>query len=173
MRRLVAAVMPAASVDEGSWMSPEPLDLSAGIDLVSVARIEGMLARWGERFLRRVYTDGEIAYCMSKACPARSLAARFAAKEAFFKAVSARRDGAVAHRHIEVVVDAGGRPSIRAHGNAKRALGDRASSLSISHEENLAVAVVVACGAPGDRRAGADGMAGVDSVGDSGAEALS
>lgn len=131
-------------------MSPVPLDLSTGIDLVSVARIERLLARWGERFLRRVYTDGEIAYCMATASPAKSLAARFAAKEAFFKAVSARRDGAVGHRQIEVVVDAGGRPAIEAHGNAKRALGDRASALSISHEADLAVAVVVTCGAGGD-----------------------
>jgi holo-[acyl-carrier protein] synthase len=128
------------------------LDLSAGIDLVSVARIEAMLARWGERFLKRIYTDGEIAYCMSKASPAPSLAARFAAKEAFFKAVSAARAGAVSHKHIEVVVDDGGRPAIRAHGSARRALGGRASSLSLSHEEDLAVAVVVACGVAGAGR---------------------
>jgi len=130
-------------------MMPELSDLSAGIDLVSVARIEGMLARWGERFLRRVYTDGEIAYCLSKAFPARSFAARFAAKEAFFKAVSARRDGAIAHKHIEVVVDAGGRPAIKPYGSAERALGSRASSLSISHEMDFAIAVVVTSAARG------------------------
>lgn len=134
---------------------PEPSELSTGIDLVSVARIEGMLARWGERFLRRVYTDGEIAHCTSRAFPARSLAARFAAKEAFFKAVSAQRDGTVGHKQIEVVVDTGGRPAIRPHGNAKRALGHRASSLSISHEEGFAIAVVVTCEARGGRAGGA------------------
>jgi holo-[acyl-carrier protein] synthase len=125
---------------------PEAFEVSAGIDLVSVARIQRAFERWGERFLRRVFTEGEIAYSMSGAFPARSLAARFAAKEAFFKAVSARRDGAIAHKHIEVVVDAGGRPAIRPHEGARRALGRRASSLSISHEQDFAIAVVVTSG---------------------------
>ncbi|MFZ1948374.1 MAG: holo-ACP synthase [bacterium] len=124
---------------------PGPSGLSAGVDLVSVERIETMLARWGEKFLRRVYTDGEIAYCMARANPARSLAARFAAKEAFYKAVSAWREGPIAHKSIEVVVCDNGVPAVRPHGRAEAALGRRAATLSLSHENHYAIAVVVTC----------------------------
>ena len=72
-----------------------------------------------------------------------SLAARFAAKEAFYKAVSPWRGEPIGHKSIEVVVGEDGVPAIRPHGNARRALGDRAASLSLSHEQDLAVAVVV------------------------------
>lgn len=129
--------------------------VTAGIDLVSVERIERMMARWGETFLRRVYTDGEIAYSTSRAHPARSFAARFAAKEAFYKAVSPWRGGPIGHKSIEVVVGEDGAPAILPHGNARRALGDRTASLSLSHEQDLAVAIVVAspcCGRPGEAR---------------------
>jgi holo-[acyl-carrier protein] synthase len=117
--------------------------VTAGVDLVAVDRIERMMARWGDKFLRRIYTDGEIAYSRSKAFPARSLAARFAAKEAFYKAVSPWRGGPIGHKNIEVVVSEGGGPAILAHGNAGKALGNRTVCLSLSHEQDLAVAVVV------------------------------
>jgi holo-[acyl-carrier protein] synthase len=125
---------------------PGRVGLSTGVDLVSVERIEGMLARWGEKFLRRVFTDGEIAYCMTRANPARSLAARFAAKEAFFKAISPWREGPIAHKNIEVVVSDNGVPAVRPHGRAVAALGGRAAALSLSHENHYAVAVVVTSG---------------------------
>jgi holo-[acyl-carrier protein] synthase len=120
--------------------------VSAGVDLVSVPRIEGMVRRWGDRFLKRVYTGGEIAYCLSRAYPARSLAARFAAKEAFFKSVSGWHRGGLSHRSIEVVTTSAGAPAIRPHGKARKALGDRLACLSLSHEQDLAVAVVVTSG---------------------------
>jgi holo-[acyl-carrier protein] synthase len=120
--------------------------LSAGVDLVSVDRIEGILSRWGEKFLRRVYTDAEIAYSMARANPARSLAARFAAKEAFFKAVSPWRTGPIGHRSIEVVIGENGVPAVRPHGRAETALGGRLACLSLSHEGQYAVAVVVTSG---------------------------
>jgi holo-[acyl-carrier protein] synthase len=131
--------------------------VTTGVDLVSVERIERLIARWGDRFLRRVYTEGEIAYAASKVFPALSFAARFAAKEAFYKAVSPWCGEPIGHKSIEVIVGEGGVPAIRPHGNARKALGDRAASLSLSHERDLAVAVVVAspcCGAgrPARRR---------------------
>ena len=134
-----------------------PPGVTAGVDIASVSRIEGMVRRWGERFLKRVYTKGEIAYCLARAYPARSLAARFAAKEAFFKAVSSWHRGGLGHKSIEVVTGAGGVPAIRPHGRARTALGDRLACLSLSHEQDLAVALVVTSGPtrqrPG-RRAG-------------------
>jgi holo-[acyl-carrier protein] synthase len=117
--------------------------INVGVDLVSICRIEKMLCRWGDRFLRRIYTDGEIDYCLSRPRPASSLAARFAAKEAFFKAVSQRVKGSMGHRSIEVVVGSDGIPAIRSHGEVGRDSGDLTASLSISHEEDVAIAVVV------------------------------
>jgi len=117
--------------------------VTAGVDIVSVTRIEGMVARWGERFLKRIFTDGEIAYSMARVRPARSLAARFAAKEAFFKAVAAWHDGGMGHKSIEVVTSAAGAPGLSPHGRARKALGDRVASLSMSHEDDFAVALVV------------------------------
>ncbi|MFH1219609.1 MAG: holo-ACP synthase [Candidatus Eisenbacteria bacterium] len=118
----------------------------AGIDIVSVGRIEDMLTRWGERFLKRIYTDGEIAYCMNRAFPARSLAARFAAKEAFIKAVSPWPADGIDPRSIEVVVDSSGIPAIEPHGNARKALRGQMASVSVSHEQEFAVAMVVTSG---------------------------
>ena len=114
-----------------------------GIDLVSVARIEKMVQRWGAKFLKRVFTDDEIAYAGKKPRPALSLAARFAAKEAFFKAVSRRKVGGIGFKHIEVVIDEGGMPSLVVHGPARQALATDSAALSISHDRELAVAVVV------------------------------
>jgi holo-[acyl-carrier protein] synthase len=117
--------------------------LGVGIDLVSVVRMERMVDRWGVKFLKRVFTDREIAYCTGKARPADSFAARFAAKEAFFKAVSSRNPVGITHRSIEVVAPSGGPPAICAHGRAKDALGTLNAALSISHDRELAIAIVV------------------------------
>jgi holo-[acyl-carrier protein] synthase len=120
-----------------------PSGLSVGIDLVSVARVETMLERWGERFLRRVFTDGEIEYCLGRFRPAQSFAARFAAKEAFFKAVSRRSHDAIGFKNVEVVMNQNGGPALRARGAAEQALGNLVASVSLSHDQDLAIAVVV------------------------------
>ena len=126
--------------EDGMTKAPGP---GVGIDLVSVARIERMVDRWGTKFLKRVYTDGEIAYCTGRARPALSLAARFAAKEAFFKAVSHRNVGGIRYKHIEVVISENGIPVLVAHGPASQALAAQSAALSISHDRELAVAIVV------------------------------
>ena len=126
-----------------TYHAKDSAGVSAGVDLVAVERIDGMVERWGSKFLRRVYTDEEIAYCMRRAFPARSLAARFAAKEAFFKAVSPWHKGTISHKSIEVVVNENGVPAIKPHGNALEALGELAASLSMSHEQDFAIALVV------------------------------
>lgn len=100
---------------------------------MEVERIRGILARRGERFLRRVFTEGEIAYALSARSPLREerLAARFAAKEAFVKAWG----HPVPFRSIEVVRDENGRPRIRFRG--------RLYPVSLSHTRGIAVAVVL------------------------------
>lgn len=123
----------------------DPGRLGVGIDLVSIKRIELMVGRWGRRFLERVFTRAEIEYCESRYAPAGSLAARFAAKEAFIKAVSGTRPGGIRYRDVEVVVNGHGVPRLRPRGTAKTALGESHTSVSLSHEGDLAVAVVITC----------------------------
>src|SRR3954466_1363839 len=107
------------------------MNVDVGIDLVSVRRVEESLARFGERFLRRVFTDGEIAYATSApALTAERLAARLAAQEAAMKALHLD----VAWRQIEV--ERG--PSLRLHGEAAQRAGQAQLSVSLSHEGDYA-----------------------------------
>jgi holo-[acyl-carrier protein] synthase len=125
-------------------MNGDPV--SVGVDIVEIARIARTLARFGRRFLRRVYTDAEIAYCRGK--PSR-LAARFAAKEAVAKALGVGifwREG-VYWRDVEVIRDQRGKPGIHLAGGAlerARQIGLTHWALSLSHSREHAVAVVVA-----------------------------
>ncbi len=118
--------------------------LAVGIDLVQVSRIAESLEHFGERFLRRIFTEGEIAY--ATAAPAlthQRLAARFAAKEAAIKALGLSEVG---WRQIEVASLPSGACELRLHGQA-RAAADAAGAadlaLSLSHEGDFATAVVV------------------------------
>jgi len=92
--------------------------------------------------LQRIYTPGEIDYCLRHPLPAQALAARFAAKEAFFKALAADQVQGITHRAIEVELADRGMPRIKPHGAAEAALGKRRVLLSISHDGDLAIAVV-------------------------------
>lgn len=119
--------------------------LRTGIDLIEVERVAAALTRYGERFTRRVYTDGEIAYCAGRVT---SLAARFAAKEAVSKLLGVgiqHRDG-VDWREIEVVSAANGFPTLALYGKAQaraRELGLQEIALSFSHTREHAIAFVV------------------------------
>lgn len=117
-----------------------------GTDLVEVARIERIMGRWRERFIRKVYSEEEMRYCSAKAFPAQHFAARFAAKEAFLKGVGLGMAGGVGFRDVEVATGAKGKPELRFHGRA-REMVDRAgiteSHISLSHTDRYAVAVVV------------------------------
>lgn len=118
--------------------------LAVGVDIIEIARIEGTLARHGQRFLRRVYTPEELAYCQGMVA---RLAARWAAKEATAKALGTGL-GDVHWRDIEVVCDGRGAPHLRLHGRASalaRDAGIVRLALSISHSREYAVALVVAC----------------------------
>ena len=121
--------------------------LTTGVDIIEISRIAGVLARYGDRFLRRVYTPGEIDYCRGR--PA-NLAARFAAKEAAMKALGTGIRG-VGWQDIEVVRAESGAPSLLLHGRAKaRAdrLGIRQMALSLSHSREYAMAFVMAQAIP-------------------------
>ena len=118
-----------------------------GADLVSVPRLRGLLDRHGERFLARVFTDGEIRYARASARPAESFAARFAAKEACFKAVGQGwpEDG-IRYQDVEVVRATAGPPTLVLSGRLAelaRARGAVRSLLTLSHTGEMAMAVVL------------------------------
>jgi holo-[acyl-carrier protein] synthase len=118
-----------------------------GVDLVKVERIERVLARYGDRFLERVFTEREIAYCRGKAWAASALAMRFAAKEAFSKAlgVGLRQDG-IRWREVEVIPNPMGKPEIFVNGRAAalcEAAGIANLHLSLTDEDHRALAVVI------------------------------
>lgn len=120
--------------------------VSIGIDIVEVYRIRDTIART-PRFVERVYTEGERAYCESKgAAAAQSYAARFAAKEAFLKAIKTGWRGKITWQDIEVMSDADGVPTLKITGEAARILNERGADrvhLSISHTTDHAVAEVI------------------------------
>lgn len=118
--------------------------LSTGIDLIEVNRIETLVVRYGARFLSRVFTDGELAYCRGRAP---QLAARFAAKEAVSKVLGTGLQGGITWRDIEVVTEASGKPTIRLHGHAAQCaaqLNLKNFALSLSHTREHAIALVIA-----------------------------
>lgn len=126
--------------------------VGTGIDMVEIERIQHSFDRYGSRFLDRVYTGAEQAYCLRKRKAAESLAARFAAKEAGAKALGTGMSYGVTWLEIEVVREPGGRPTLRFHGRAaQRAeqLGATRAALSITHTGNLAMASVVLEDGPG------------------------
>jgi holo-[acyl-carrier protein] synthase len=120
--------------------------VGSGIDLVEIGRIQQSMDRYGGRFLDRVYTAEEQAYCQHKRNAAESFAARFAAKEAGAKALGTGMSYGVTWREIEVVREPSGRPTIRFHGRAAgiaARLGVTHAALSITHTASLAMASVV------------------------------
>ena len=120
--------------------------LGSGIDLVEIARIQQSLERYGQRFLNRVYTSAEQAYCLRKRKAAESLAARFAAKEAGAKALGTGISRGVNWLEIEVTREPGGRPTLRFHGRAAEIaarLGVVHTALSITHTSDLSMANVI------------------------------
>ena len=116
---------------------------STGVDLAEIDRIERVLKQYGDRFTKRVFTPLEIAYCRRKATAASSYAARFATKEAVFKATGIGLSMGMRWRDVEVVNDMRGKPSVRLYGVAADRLKGKKVHLSISHSRNLAIALVV------------------------------
>ena len=124
--------------------------IGLGFDATDIPRVAEMYARYGERFLHRVFTEGEIAYCTRRRDPAPHLAGRFAAKEAAMKALGTGHSRGVLWKDIEVF-RVGGPPQLRFHGGAARRadeMGVLRSLLTITHSETLAMAQVLLQGNP-------------------------
>jgi holo-[acyl-carrier protein] synthase len=115
-----------------------------GIDLIEVERIHKQLAR-SDRFIQRIFTPDEIVYCEAKKNKAQNYAGRFAAKEAFFKALGTGWRGGLAFHQVEIVNDPLGKPEIRLHGKAKQLIAERGITsirVSLTHLKDVAGAVV-------------------------------
>jgi holo-[acyl-carrier protein] synthase len=119
--------------------------IGLGLDATEIARVAATIERYGDRFLQRIFTEGEIAYCTRRREPAIHFAGRFAAKEAAMKALGTGHSHGVLWRDVEVVRH-GGPPRLMFHGGAARrfaAMGGHASLLTITHAEALALAQVL------------------------------
>jgi holo-[acyl-carrier protein] synthase len=120
--------------------------LGIGVDLVECARIDRSIERFGERFLHRVFTDGEIEYSMSMKFPARHLAARFAAKEAVSKAFGTGIGKSMGWRDIDVRKKPSGEPYLVFAGGAEKLAQERGVTnalITLSHSDQHAVATIV------------------------------
>jgi len=120
--------------------------VGSGIDITEIRRIQQSMDRYGARFLDRVYTAAEQAYCLRKRRAAESFAARFAAKEAGAKALGTGISFGVNWLEIEVVREPSGRPTIKFHGRAAeiaKHLGVAHAALSLTHSGDTAMASVV------------------------------
>lgn len=120
--------------------------VGVGVDLASVGAVEASLERFGERYLRRVFTPAEVADCPPGPARPSQLAARFAAKEAVVKLLRPGPGEEPAWRDVEVLRSPGGAPTVRLHGWAER-LADRRDvervAVSMTHEAGIAAAVAV------------------------------
>lgn len=130
------------------------MEYAVGIDVIEIARVRAVLDRHPRRFLQRVYTPEEVAFCRGRVP---ELAARFAAKEAVMKALGTGARG-LAWREIEVLPNQRGKPLVYLHGLAKKRadeIGLRGVDISLTHSHELAIAAVVGAAddAPVDREA--------------------
>ena len=119
--------------------------IGLGFDATDIPRVRDVFERYRDRFLQRVYTDGEIAYCMRQRDPVPSLAGRFATKEAAMKALGTGHSRGVLWKDIEVVRH-GGPPQLRLSGGALRRFDEmkaRRSLMTITHSDALAMAQVL------------------------------
>src|SRR5512140_2358298 len=118
-----------------------------GVDVVDIARVQALLDRHGERFLRRVFTEEEAAYAMGGANKAERLAGRFAVKEAVMKALGTGKSQGILWRDVETLRGRLGKPEVRLHGQAvqwaKIRSGGAMMHASITHDGGKAMAFVI------------------------------
>jgi holo-[acyl-carrier protein] synthase len=151
----ISAGLPACSAQandsggDGSIINNIMPDIiGLGLDSTDIDRVETIIEQWGDRFVHRVFTDGEIAYCARRHRPAIHFAGRFAAKEAAMKALGTGHTQEVLWRNVEVV-RYGGPPRLLLHGGAARrfeAMGGGTSLLTITHSQTVALAQVLLLG---------------------------
>jgi holo-[acyl-carrier protein] synthase len=125
-----------------------PNIIGLGIDATDIPRIAATIKRYGDRFIHRIFTENEAAYCQRRREPEIHFAGRFAAKEAAMKALGTGHSQGVLWRDVEII-RRGGPPRLHFHGGAGRrfaAIGGRSSLVTITHSDALALAQVMILG---------------------------
>ncbi len=120
--------------------------LGVGTDVIEVVRIKQAVEKYGERFLRRLFTPAEIEYCSARKNSALHYAGRFASKEAAFKAMGRGWGGEISWKDVEIANLASGAPQITFHGKALEVITEKKMTrahVSISHIEDIATAIVI------------------------------
>ena len=120
--------------------------ISVGVDMIEIDRVERLLEHYGDRFLNRVFTPGEIKYCRRRVRPGPSFAARFAAKEAVLKAFGDKLSSIHNWQDIEILNDKSGKPYVNFHRSAKKLkIKEKINKvvLSMSHCKDHAVATAI------------------------------
>ena len=116
---------------------------STGLDIVDMARFARIVDRWGDKFLQRILTPGELLYCRQKHNALHSMAARFAAKEALIKCLSDHDQVGFSWHEMEIVNAPNGRPVVQLNGRLKQQLEGSRIHVSLTHSDNSAVAVII------------------------------
>jgi len=114
-----------------------------GVDVIEIPRLQQAIDKWGDIFLRKVFTEREYEYSQTKKNQTQHFAARFAVKEAVAKALATGWSGGFSWKDVEVENDAAGKPSVVLSGNLKEILAGKRVHVSISHSENVVVAFAV------------------------------
>jgi holo-[acyl-carrier protein] synthase len=118
--------------------------LGLGIDIIEIARVKKSIDRFGDKFLEKVFTEGEINYCNAKFNKYQHYAARFAAKEAVYKALASGWKEGLRWKDIEILNDTSGMPSVNPSGKLKSFLStDAQLRISISHSDNYVTSVAI------------------------------
>ena len=122
-----------------------------GTDIVKISRVEELVSCYGDRFLKRLFLPGEISYCQTKKRPAIHFAARFAAKEALLKALGTGLSQGISWKDMEVCRQPGSAPEFALSGRVAelcRERGITGNLVSLSHEQEFALAFVIITGEP-------------------------
>ena len=118
--------------------------LGLGIDIIEISRIKESIDEYGDSFLQKVYTPNEIEYCSGKANKYQHFAARFAAKEAVYKAFSTSHQEGLSWQDIEITNEPSGMPVVKLNGKLKSFLSDNKDlKISISHSDNFVTCVAI------------------------------
>jgi holo-[acyl-carrier protein] synthase len=118
--------------------------IGIGIDIIEIDRIKESVDEYGDQFLQKVYTPGEIKYCLSKKNKYQHLAARFAAKEAIYKAISSNWDSELSWQDMEIINAPNGMPEVKFKGNLKKFLsGEKSLKISMSHSRDYVACVAI------------------------------
>jgi holo-[acyl-carrier protein] synthase len=118
--------------------------LGVGVDIIEIQRIKNVIDRFESKFLNKIFTDNEIEYCINKVNKYQHFAARFAAKEAIYKALTETGQKIATWKNIEVFNQKNGLPIVKTYGKLKEYLAkDKEIKLSISHSDNYVVCFVI------------------------------